>query len=170
MRESFPGEQAHAGVVRALCEVVADFQLILPSAQLAGGARGEVIGKREKNLGAEGLQKSAPALARQRRAKRTDALRGDDGDTLRLARETKEFLVARWIVIAYGGEVLVLIAQEEYLAEIAIWVRLDLRYTIEDCSLEVELHHDAKGLRKSGVHPDGEIESADLPLLNQPGE
>ena len=109
----------------AFREVVADFELVFPPAKLACGARGEVIRKREENLGAEGLQERAPGIAWQGGLERTDALRGDDRDALRLARETEEFLVSRGIVFAYGCEVLVLIAEEENLPEMPLRVRFD---------------------------------------------
>ena len=46
-----------------------------------------------------------------------------------------------------GGEVLVLVADEEDLSEILArgWL-LDLRDAVQDSALEVELHHDADGL------------------------
>ena len=66
MRDGLAGEQADAGVVSAFGEVVADLELVFASAELACRARGEVIRKREENLGAEGLKQRAPALPGQR--------------------------------------------------------------------------------------------------------
>ena len=57
---------------------------------------------------------------------RADALRGDDRDALRLTREAEELFIARRLVLAHGGEVLVLIADEEHLAEILLGVGFDL--------------------------------------------
>ena len=65
---------------------------------------------------------------------------------------------------------LVFIAKEENLAEILVGIGFDLRHAVEHGALEIELHHDADSLGQSGVHADGEIESADLSLLDKPGE
>src|SRR6266851_5782822 len=88
--ESLAGEPTDLGIVTAFGQAVADFELVLASAEMARRARGEVIRQREKYLGAEGLQKRAPAFAGQRGSQRTDALGGDDGDAFRLARETED--------------------------------------------------------------------------------
>ena len=39
-------------------------------------------------------------------------------------------------------------------------LRLDFGNAIEHGALEIELHHDAEGLRESGVHADGEIQGS----------
>ncbi len=65
---------------------------------------------------------------------------------------------------------LVLVTDEEYLAEISPRMGLDLGHTVQHRSLEVELHHCPDGLRQAGVHTDGEIERADSAGFNQPGE
>ena len=168
--EGLAGEPTDLGVVPAFGQTVADFELVLASAEIARCPRGEIIGQREKDLGAEGLEKGAPAFAGQRGAQRADALRGDDRDALRLARETEEFLVAGRVAFAHGGEVLVFVAEEENLPEILLGVRLDFRNAIEHGALKIELHHDAQSLRESGVHADGEIQGTDASLLDKPGE
>src|SRR5258708_32531049 len=65
---------------------------------------------------------------------------------------------------------LVLVTDEEHLAEIFARVGLDLGHTAQHRSLEVELHHDPNSLRQTWVHTVGEIERADLTGFNQPGE
>src|SRR6266446_10979482 len=137
---------------------------------MARRARGEVIRQREENLGAEGLEKGTPTFAGQRGSQGADALRGDDGDAFRLAREAEEFLVARGVAFANGCEVLVFVAKEEHLPEILLGVCLDFRNAIEDRTLKIELHHYPQSLGKSGIHADGEIQSADAALLKELGE
>src|SRR6185437_6800090 len=73
-------------------------------------------------------------------------------------------------VLAYCCEVLVFVAQKENLAAMPLGVGFDLWDAVERGSLEIELHHHTQGLRESGVHPDGKIESTDLALFNQPRE
>src|SRR5207249_6777890 len=85
--EGLASEPTDLGVVTAFGQAVADFELVLASAEMARRARGEVIRQREENLGAEGLEKGAPTFAGQRGSQGADALRGDDGDAFRLARE-----------------------------------------------------------------------------------
>ena len=63
---------------------------------------------------------------------------------------------------------LVLVTDEEHLAEILPRTGLDLGHTVQHRSLEVELHHDPNSLRQAGVHANGEIERADLAGFNQP--
>src|SRR5437879_13406640 len=65
---------------------------------------------------------------------------------------------------------LVLVTDEEHLAEILLRIGLYLGHTVQHRSLEVELHHDPNSLRQAGVHTDGEIERADLAGFDQPGE
>src|SRR6266581_5367245 len=65
---------------------------------------------------------------------------------------------------------LVLVTDEEHLAEILLWIGLDLGHTVQHRSLEVELHHYPNSLRQAGVHSDGEIERAHLAGFDQPGE
>src|SRR2546425_5423571 len=65
---------------------------------------------------------------------------------------------------------LVLVTDEEHLAEILARMGLDLGHAVQHRSLEVELHHDPNSLRQAGAHTDGEIERADLAGFNQPGE
>src|SRR5262249_55261658 len=154
----------------ALGQAVADFKLVLASTEIARCSGGEIIGEREKDLGAEGLEKGAPAFTGQRGAQRADALRGNDRDALRLARETEEFLGSGRVALAHGGEVLVFVAEEENLPETLLRVRLHFRNTIEHGALKIELHHDAQSFRESGVHADGEIQGTDASLLYEPGE
>src|SRR6267143_3255362 len=65
---------------------------------------------------------------------------------------------------------LVLVADEEHLAEILPRMGLDLGHAVQHRSLEVELHHDPNGPRQAGVHTDWEIERANLAGFYQPGE
>src|ERR1700684_3121731 len=101
------------------------------------------MGQRENDLGAEGLEQRAPAFSGERGSQRADALRGDDGDALRLSGETEEFLVASGIALTDGGKVLVFVAEEENLAEILLGMRLDFRNAVEHGALKLELHHHA---------------------------
>src|SRR5581483_4230409 len=107
VRDGFSGEQAHPGVVPALGDVVADLELVLPSADLACSPCREVIGEREDNFGAEGLQQRAPSLARQDGLEGTNALRRDNGNALGLPGEAEKLLVTSGLVLADSGEVLI---------------------------------------------------------------
>src|ERR1700730_12000261 len=112
VRERFSCEQAYAGVVPTLGEVVTDLELVFASAQLAGGSGREIIRECEEYLRAESLQECAPSFTRQSRLERADALSGDNWNALRLPGETEELLVARWLAFTNGGEMLVLVAHE----------------------------------------------------------
>src|SRR6267154_3762680 len=70
--------------------------------------------------------------------------------------------------LANRGEMLELIAEEEYLAEMPFWMGFDLGDAIQHRPLEIELHHDTKGLRQSRVHGYRKIEGAELSVLDQP--
>src|SRR5258708_31497000 len=62
----------------------------------------------------------------------------------------------------------VFIAQEKYLPEIALRVSLNLRDAIEHGPLEVKLHHYPQGLCQPGVHDCGKIEGAYLAVFDKP--
>ena len=143
MREGLAGEQAHAGVMATLGKVVADLEPVLPPAEIARGASGEVVRESKKYLCPEGLEKSAPGIARQRGLKRADALRRDDRNALGLTGKTEEFFVASWLTLPNGSEMMIFIAEEKHLPEIALWLCLNLRDTFQDGPLEVKFHHDS---------------------------
>jgi len=65
---------------------------------------------------------------------------------------------------------LVFIAEEQNLPEVTLGMGFDFGYTIDDGAFEVELHHDAEGLRETGVEANWEIQRADLCSLYQPRE
>jgi hypothetical protein len=60
----------------------------------------------------------------------------------------------------------VFVTQKKHLPKILLWVGLDLRDTIQDGSLEVELHHHAEGLCQPRVHNCWEIERAQLAVFD----
>ena len=95
MRHGLAGQQADLGIVPALGQVVAGLQSVFATAKLARRPGGEVIGKRQKDFRAKGLQQGAPRFPRQRGLERTDALRGDDRDALGLTGEAEELLSIR---------------------------------------------------------------------------
>jgi hypothetical protein len=163
-------EQTDAGIMATFRQVIADLQLILPPAELAGCFRREIIGKSEENLGAKRLEKRAPALARHGGFQRADALCGDDRDALRLSGEAEKLLVSSRFVLANGDEVLVFVTKEQGLAEVLIRMRFDHRDAIENGALKIELHHDAEGSGKARVHGNREVQGADLAAFNEPGE
>jgi len=168
--ERLAGEPTDLGVVPAFRQAIADFEPVFASAEVARCLRGEIIGQRQENLGAEGLEERAPAFAGQRGSQRADALCGDDRDALWLAREAEEFLVAGRIAFANGCEVLIFVAKEENLPEILFGMRFDFRNAIKHGALKIELHHDSQRLGKSGVHADWEVESANSSVLDQPAK
>src|ERR1019366_953076 len=106
----------------ALGKVVADFELVLPPAEVARGASGEVVRERQKYFCPEGLEKSAPGIARQRGLERADTLRRDDRNALGLAGKTEELFVARRLTLPNGSEMMVFVAEEKHLPEISLRV------------------------------------------------
>src|SRR5207244_4690588 len=98
---------------------------------------------RAEDVDATGLQHRSPRLTWKRRPERADALGRDDRDAPRLAREGEELLVAGRVALSDGGKRMVLVAQEEDLAEVPAGPRLDLRDPAEHGALEVELHEGA---------------------------
>ncbi len=62
---SFARQETDVGVVASFGKVIANLELVFPTAKLAGNLCGKVIRKGQKNLRAEGLQKRAPGLTRQ---------------------------------------------------------------------------------------------------------
>ena len=72
--------------------------------------------------------------------------------------------------LADGGKVLVFVAEKDDLAEVPIGVGLNCRYPVQDSTLKIELHHDADGLGKAGVHRDREIQGAHGPSFYKPAK
>src|ERR1700691_3129444 len=46
----------------------------------------------------------------------------------------------------------------------------DFRNAVEHGALEIEFHHHAQCLREAGIHADGEIQSGDAAIFNQPAK
>src|SRR6185437_6858040 len=170
VRDGVAGEETDAGVVPALGEVVADLELIFFPAKLASSSCREVIRKREKYLGAKGLDEGAPCLSGERRFQRADALRSDNGNATGLPGQTEKLLIPSRLVLTNGGKVLVFIAEKQYLAEILVLVGFDQRYAVYYGPLEIELHHYAQSLGEPWIQADGEIEAADLAVFDEPTE
>src|SRR5438876_10628127 len=93
-------------------EVVAGLQFVLAPAQFTGDSRGEVIGKRQKDLGAKCLEKSSPGFPRQRGLEGTDALGRDDRDTFGLPGQAEELFIAGRLTLTDRGEVLILVTEK----------------------------------------------------------
>src|SRR5258708_18234101 len=111
----------------ALGKVVADFEPVLPPAEVARGAGGEVVRERQKYFCPEGLEKRAPGIARQRGLERADTLRRDDRNALRLAGKTEELFVTTLFTLPHRCEMVVFLAEKKHLPEIALQVVLNLR-------------------------------------------
>src|ERR1044071_5220987 len=88
----------------------------------------------------------------------------------RLTREGEELLVAGRVALSDGGKRMVLVAQEEDLAEVPVGPRLDPRDPAEHGAPEVELHEGADRLGETGVCTHGEIQRADDAALDKLGE
>ena len=116
------------------------------------------------------MEKGAPRFTGQRGLERTDALRSDDRNALGLPGKTEEFFVASRLSLPNGSEMMIFVAEEKYLPEIALWLCLNLRDTFQDGPLEVEFHHDSQGFCQPGVHDCGKIEGAYLAVFNKPGK
>ncbi len=116
------------------------------------------------------MQKRSPSLAGQDRFQGTDALGRYNRDAFGLAREAEKLLVARGFVLADSGEVLIFVADEENLAEVFLRMLRHVRYAIQDGSLEVELHHDAHRAGQAWIQSDGEIQSTNFAVFDEPSE
>jgi hypothetical protein len=92
---------------------------------------GEVVRGRRKYLGPKGLQLGAPGIARQGGLERADALRRDDWNALGPAGKTEESFISSRLSLAYGSEMVVLVAAEKHLPEITLWLRFNLRDAIK---------------------------------------
>ena len=108
------GQHADARVLSGLGERVARLEPLRLAAEVRGHLRAEVVGQRQEDLRAQALQERAPRLARERRPQRADALRRDDRNAARLARQREELLVAGRLVLARRRERLVLVADEQH--------------------------------------------------------
>ena len=84
VEDSLAGEKTDLRVVAALGNVIADLELVFLAAKLTCRFGGVVVRCCKEDLGAEGLHEGAPAFAWERRSQRADALRGDDGNALRV--------------------------------------------------------------------------------------
>src|SRR6267154_1707987 len=166
--ERFSGEQTHLGVMAAFRKVVACLQSVFPSTEIAGGTRGEVIGKTQKYLGTESLQESPPGFTRQRGLERTDALRRDDWNALWLAGQTEEFFITGGLALPDRRKMLVFVAKKENLTEIGLSILLHLWNAIQNGALEIELQHDAQGLGEAGIHRDRKVERGEAAILDKP--
>jgi hypothetical protein len=106
-----------------------------------------------------------------RRPKALSALSTNALESIRRTRpRLKNFLVAGRFVLSGRGEVLVFVAHEEDLTEVLFLMGFDHGHTIQNGPFEIELHHDAEGLRETGTHSDREIQAADLPAFYEPTE
>jgi hypothetical protein len=65
---------------------------------------------------------------------------------------------------------LVLIAKEQDLPEIALRILFHHRYAVEHRSFEVELQHHAQRLGQACIHGDREIQTTKAAVFDQPGE
>src|SRR5207247_7372183 len=68
-------KDAHAGLLARFGERIAGLQHLLLAAEPAGGLGAEVVAQGEEDLGAKSLEERPPALTRQARPERADALR-----------------------------------------------------------------------------------------------
>ena len=115
-------------------------------------------------------KKRPPRVARQRGFQRADALCGHDGNALRLAREAEELLVASGSFSPTVAKCWYSSHRNSTCRKCLVWVCLHIRDAIENGPFEVELHHDAQGTGKTGIHSDGKIQGADLAVFDEPGE
>src|ERR1051326_1075693 len=152
----------------ALRQVVAGLEFVFPPAEIAGGARREIVRKSEEYFCSERLQESAPGFAGQRRFERADALRGDDGNTPWLAGQTEELLIARRLALPDRRKMLVFVAEKKNLTEVGVSILLHLWNAIQNGTLEVELQHDAQGLGEARIHGDGKVKRGEAAILDQP--
>lgn len=89
-----------------------------PPTQLTRSLSRKVVRKSEKDFRSKSLEQCAPTVSRQGGPERTDTLRGNDRNALRLPGQTEELFIAWGVALADGREVLVLVAQKQDLAEV----------------------------------------------------
>src|SRR5882762_5785014 len=170
MRNGLPGQKADAGIVPAFRKAVADLELIFAPAEFARDLRGEVIGECEEYFCTERLEQCAPRFPGHRGLERADALRGDDRDALRLAREAEKLFVACGLILADRHKVLVFVTEKNSLPEMEFREGLNVRDAVQERALKIELHHDPQGPGEARVQRHREIESDDRASFDQRAE
>ncbi len=135
-------------------------QMLFLAAEVACHLRAEVVREGKEDLGAERLKQRAPGLAGQRGPHRADALGRHDRDAPGLTRQVEELLVARGIVFADGGKLVVFVAEKQHLPEVLLRMALDHRDAIQDGPLEVELHEGPDRPGQAGIAGYGKVQCA----------
>ena len=88
-------------------------------------------------------------------------------DTLRLPGQGQKPLIAGRVVAAHGGEVLVLVADEDGGPEVPSCSVFHLRDAQQHGPLVIDLHHGADDLGKRRVQGRREVQAHDLARLDQ---
>ena len=157
-----PAQPTNLCIVARFRDAVADLRLVGLAADFRCETSCVRIRSCQKDLCPEGLHQRLETLVRQCVLQGTDALRGNNGNAFRLARDRKEPLVADRIVAADGGKVLELITDKDRGPIVPIWLGFHPRYAELDGTLVVDLHHRPNGLGQRRVESYGEIEADDL--------
>lgn len=125
-----------------LRNAVVRLEAIAPAAQLRRVPGRELVAGRQEDLRAEALQQRPPTfIPRQSRAKRADALRGDDRNEPRLPGERERALVAGRIHFTHCGKCVVFVADKQQVAPDALRRGRDLRNALQYRALEIQLQH-----------------------------
>ena len=162
-----PLSQPTLALVRGLGDGIADAGAVGFAAQLRGIPGRLRIGGRQEDLVAKRLQQCLDAFIGQRVLEAGDALRGDDGDALRLSGDGQEAFVAGGVVAADRGEVLVLIADKDGRTIVSLGVSIHPGDTQLDGTLVVNLHHGADGLRQRRIQGHGKVQANDRAGFDQ---
>jgi hypothetical protein len=91
----------------------------------------------------------------------------NDGDALRLPGQGQKPVIARRVVPAHGGEVLVFIADEDGGPEVPVRLLIHRRDTQQHGPLIIDLHHGADDLGERRVEGRGKVQAHDFARFNQ---
>ena len=91
---------------------------------------------------------------------------GDDGDALGLGCEREALFVAAGVVLADGGELLVLVADENRLPEIPCRIRLYFRRPQQERLQPSVLEHDVDGAPERRIRSRRHIQGQNAPAIS----
>ena len=152
----------------ALRDVVVDLPLVFLAAQFAGDLGGEFVGEREEDLGAEGLQ-AGSARFRPARSSASELMLwvATMGMHLDWRERAKNFSSPFGSFSPSSGEVLVFVADEEYLPKVLVGIVLDLRNAVQEARWKSSFIMTPMALASPGFRGDRKVQGTDLAGFDQ---